>query len=1123
VRAAVLLAIGVTGFATAALALPGGLRTALDDPIAAPPAAATHFDVSASSPQSAGVQFQLSVTALDASGSPVVGYTGTVHFETTDSTGSIPQDYTFTSQDNGSRTFDVTLDAAGSQTVTVTDAAEPAITGTAGIEVNGITSTDTVAPAAAAAAGADAALSTVSSEPAAVVADGVAIATITVTLKDAAGATIAGKHVTLGQDGSSTVSPAGAGSDTTNADGRATFSVTDTIAETVTYTATDDTDGITVDQTAQVSFTAGAVSVGASTVSAFPTSVPANGDSSSTITVTLYDGGFNPVAGKQVSLSQGEGHSTITPTTETSATTDESGTASFDVSDTTGEQVTYTATDTTDNLVIGQTATVTFVTRPAAADLVAAIAHDPTQVTGASFVAQPPDNAPNAVSTAALADFPVDGSSYAILTSGNAGSAGSFDDGGGNVRGNSDFDVTILKADFAVPEGANCLTFNFRFLSEEFPTYVGSEFNDAFIAELDTSTWTTAGATISAPDNFAFDPAGGVISINSSGTTSMNAANADGTGYGGATPELTASTPVTPGAHSVYFSIFDQGDHVLDSAVFLDNLTFGTKGAGECTAGAKPILTTTKTADSSSAVAGSGDGYTITVHNAGNQAATLTSITDTLPSGFSYVGGSTTGMTSTDPTIGGGTLTWQLSASVPGGGSVSLHFGVNVADVPGTYSNNAGATASAALVAPTGDTAPVTVTPASTGGGGTSGGGGGTSGGGTSGGGTSGGGTSGGGTSGGTSGGGTSGGTSGGSSTIQSVSVADVVVSISAPFFARIGDSVTITATITNKGPGQATGVSFNNPVPAGMSFLSVSQTVGSCGLQASAVACSIGSLDAAGSGAAARRTAAAASSSIVTMVFRANQTGPVSDSASVSSDSDPDSSNNSASTNVTVGTADSTPPPPPPPPPPLQPGTFNAQVTGTVTVNGVIQLPDQVFVLKSGDVVDVTNGSITITTSDGSAGSFSSAKFITSPVATANVPGLFRINQPATPGALTTLTLVGGDFSACGTTTRALSATNKKPVRQLWGAAKGQFRTVARYSSATVRGTVWLTQDRCDGSLVTVVKDIVDVFDFTLKKTIAVNPGQSYLALPPRRASAVKPKKAAPKKPAKPVKPKAK
>ena len=31
---------------------------------------------------------------------------------------------------------------------------------------------------------------------------------------------------------------------------------------------------------------------------------------------------------------------------------------------------------------------------------------------------------------------------------------------------------------------------------------------------------------------------------------------------------------VTPGAHSLYLSIFDAGDHIFDSAVFVDNLRF---------------------------------------------------------------------------------------------------------------------------------------------------------------------------------------------------------------------------------------------------------------------------------------------------------------------------------------------------------------------------------------------------------------------------------------------------------------------------------------------------------------------------------------------------------------------
>ena len=35
---------------------------------------------------------------------------------------------------------------------------------------------------------------------------------------------------------------------------------------------------------------------------------------------------------------------------------------------------------------------------------------------------------------------------------------------------------------------------------------------------------------------------------------------------------LPAATQVTPGAHSLYLSIFDQGDTILDSAAFLDNL-----------------------------------------------------------------------------------------------------------------------------------------------------------------------------------------------------------------------------------------------------------------------------------------------------------------------------------------------------------------------------------------------------------------------------------------------------------------------------------------------------------------------------------------------------------------------
>jgi hypothetical protein len=226
----------------------------------------------------------------------------------------------------------------------------------------------------------------------------------------------------------------------------------------------------------------------------------------------------------------------------------------------------------------------------------AAIASPSAPVTGASFQTIPPNGDPVAVSTVPLTGFPTNGPSYGILTSGDAKladdpnsspSSGAVD-GGGNVRGNTDRDVTILKIDLSVPAGANCLSFDFRFLSEEFPEFVGSSFNDAFIAELDNSNWTTEGSTINAPNNFAFDEQGNPISINSTGSTSVSAEAASGTTYDGATQLLQARTPITAGAHSLYLSIFDQGDSSYDSAAFVDNVALSQVPPENCTTGAQP-------------------------------------------------------------------------------------------------------------------------------------------------------------------------------------------------------------------------------------------------------------------------------------------------------------------------------------------------------------------------------------------------------------------------------------------------------------------------------------------------------------------------------------------------------
>jgi RHS repeat-associated protein len=236
-----------------------------------------------------------------------------------------------------------------------------------------------------------------------------------------------------------------------------------------------------------------------------------------------------------------------------------------------------------------------------AAALAATLETEAGTVTGGSFVARPSTGTPNALATVPVAGFPRHGGSYALLTTGNANlltepnnSTGSgVDNGGPAVHGDSAFDVTILKVDLQVPANVNCLLgFDFRFFSEEYPEYVGSAFNDGFVAELDKTTWTANGSTLNAPDNFAFDPAGKVISVNSSGVADMSPAEAAGTTYDAATGLLSAATPINPGVHALYLSIFDQGDHVLDSAIAIDALRFGRvkDPAKECVPGAKQAV-----------------------------------------------------------------------------------------------------------------------------------------------------------------------------------------------------------------------------------------------------------------------------------------------------------------------------------------------------------------------------------------------------------------------------------------------------------------------------------------------------------------------------------------------------
>ena len=187
--------------------------------------------------------------------------------------------------------------------------------------------------------------------------------------------------------------------------------------------------------------------------------------------------------------------------------------------------------------------------------------------------------------------LPPSGGHEALMTSGDVSVANPPNDSSGAGRDNGTsargaFDVSILRLDLSIPAGANCLSFELAFQTEEYPEFVNSAYNDGFIAELDTSDWNVSGSTISAPHNFAFDNGGHIVSVNSSFFDPGQVVVATGTQYDGSTPLLNVQTPVTPGLHSLYLSIFDASDHILDSGAFVDGLKAGHVAEGSCKPGA---------------------------------------------------------------------------------------------------------------------------------------------------------------------------------------------------------------------------------------------------------------------------------------------------------------------------------------------------------------------------------------------------------------------------------------------------------------------------------------------------------------------------------------------------------
>ncbi len=137
------------------------------------------------------------------------------------------------------------------------------------------------------------------------------------------------------------------------------------------------------------------------------------------------------------------------------------------------------------------------------------------------------------------------------------------------------------------------------------------------------------------------------------------------------------------------------------------------------------------------------------------------------------------------------------------------------------------------------------------------------------------------------------------------------------------------------------------------------------------------------------------------------------------------------------------------------------------------------------GSTIDATAGSVRLTTAAGKNRKTQAARFW---------DGEFKITQHLKERGLTRLKLTGATRLP-----RSLAVASAKRsragARRLWGDGHGRFKVRGRNAGATVRGTRWLVEDRCAGTLVKVARGKVDVRDYVRRRTITVKRGKQYFA----------------------------
>ena len=165
---------------------------------------------------------------------------------------------------------------------------------------------------------------------------------------------------------------------------------------------------------------------------------------------------------------------------------------------------------------------------------------------------------------------PYNAPTMALMSTGNVNNIEALEDYDypGSGPDTSAGDHATLAFQLEVPAWANSFSFEFYFLSREYPEWVGSKYNDTFELNLVSDAYT---------GQVVFDAFGNPMTVNNALFNVTDPAQLTGTGFDqdGGTGWVTTIAPCSGGeTMHMEFEIYDVADGVWDSAVLLDNFQF---------------------------------------------------------------------------------------------------------------------------------------------------------------------------------------------------------------------------------------------------------------------------------------------------------------------------------------------------------------------------------------------------------------------------------------------------------------------------------------------------------------------------------------------------------------------